>query len=62
MEDNREKGYVLLPYITKTVKTSINGETVWYANKWKNSLLKIKHFSIKPKHLKIEIMKSIEIK
>jgi len=52
MEDNREKGYVLMPYIIKTVKTSINGETAWYANKWKNLLLKIKHFFIKPKYLK----------
>ena len=52
MENNKEKGYVWLPYITKTVETSINGETVWYANKWKNLLLKIKHFFIKPKYLK----------
>ena len=52
MEENKEKGYVWLPYITKTVKTEINGETVWYANKWKNLLLKIKHFFIKPKYLK----------
>jgi len=46
MEDNREKGYVLLPYITKTVKTSINGEAVWYVNKWKNLQLRSK----KPTH------------
>ena len=52
VEENKEKGYVWLPYITKTVKTEINGETVWYANKWKNLLLKIKHFFIKPKYLK----------
>ncbi len=52
MENNNNKGYVWLPYITKTVKTSINGETVWYANKWKNLLLKIKHFFFKPKYLK----------
>ena len=50
MENNKDKGYVWLPYITKTVSTSINGETVWYANKWKNLLLKIKHFFIKPKY------------
>ena len=49
MEDNREKGYVWMPYIIKTLKTTVNGETVWYANKWKNLLLKIKHFFIKPK-------------
>lgn len=48
----KDKGYIWLPYITKTVKTTINGETVWYENKWKNLLLKIKHFFIKPKYLK----------
>jgi hypothetical protein len=52
MENNKDKGYVWLPYITKTVSTSINGEIVWYANKWKNLLLKIKHLFIKPKYLK----------
>lgn len=51
-KDNLEKGYILVPYITKTVKTTINGEVVWYANRWKNLLLKIKHFFIKPKYLK----------
>jgi hypothetical protein len=48
----KDKGYVWLPYITKIVSTSINGETVWYANKWKNFFLKIKHFFIPPKYLK----------
>lgn len=52
MEDNREKGCVWLPYKPKIVKTLVNGETVWYANKWKNLLLKIKNFFIKPKYLK----------
>lgn len=52
MENNKDEGIVWLPYITKTVSTSINGETVWYANKWKNLLLKIKCFFIKPKYLK----------
>lgn len=52
MENNKDKGYVWLPYITKTVKTDINGETVWYANKLKNLLLKVKHFIFKPKYLK----------
>ena len=51
-KDDLDKGYILVPYITKTVKTSINGETVWYANKWKNLFLKIKHFFVKPKYLK----------
>ena len=49
---SKEKGYVWLPYITKIVRTGINGETVWYDNKWKNLLLKIKRFFIKPKYLK----------
>lgn len=52
MENNKDKGYVWLPYITKTVRTDINGEPVWYSNKCKNLLLKIKHFFIKPKYLK----------
>ena len=42
MEDKKDKipvGYVWVPYTIKTVSTSINGETVWYANKWKNILL-----------------------
>jgi hypothetical protein len=52
MENNKDKGYVLFPYVIKIVSKSINGETVWYANKWKNLLLKIKHFFIKPKYLK----------
>jgi hypothetical protein len=36
----KESGIVWLPYVTKTVATSINGEVVWYSNKWKNFLLK----------------------
>jgi hypothetical protein len=47
-----EQGIVLLPYIIKNVRIEINGETVWHENKWKNLLLKIKHFFITPKHLK----------
>jgi hypothetical protein len=46
------EGYVLMPYTIKIVSTSINSETVWYLKKWKNLLLKIKHFFIKPKYLK----------
>ncbi len=37
---------------TVTTATSINGEVVWYKNKFKNLLLKIKHLFIKPKYLK----------
>lgn len=46
------KGYILAPYMIKTVSTSINGETVWYSNKWKILLLKIKFFFYKSKNLK----------
>ncbi len=53
--DNKETGIVWLPYITRAVKTDINGETVWHSNKWKNLLLKIKHFFIKPKYLNNDI-------
>lgn len=52
MEDYKDKGYIFLPYKIKTEKTEINGETVWYANKWKNLFLKIKIFFIKPKYIK----------
>lgn len=51
MENNKYKGYVYLPYVIKIVKTTINGETVWYANKMKNFLLKIKRFYYKSKNL-----------
>ena len=63
MKNNKDKGVVYLPYVTKIVSTSINGETVWYANKWKNLLLKIKHLFIKPKYLKnTHIYKKIKTK
>ena len=52
MDNNKDNGIVWLPYAIKVASTSINGETVWHANKWKNILLKIKHFFIKPKYLK----------
>jgi len=47
-----ENQIVYMPYILKTVSTSINGETVWYENKWKNLLLKIKRFFCKSKNFK----------
>ena len=50
MENNKDNEYVMSPYITKIVKTSVNGETMWYANKWKNTLLKLKHFFYKTKN------------
>jgi len=52
MGDFKEQGYFWAPYITKIVSTSINGETVWHSNKWKNFLLKIKWLFFKSKNLK----------
>jgi hypothetical protein len=49
MEEIENKGYIFVPYICKTISTSINNETVWYSNKWKNLFLRIKFFFIKPK-------------
>lgn len=47
-----KSGYFYVPYITKTVKTTINGVTVWHSNKLINFWLKIKFFFWKPKTLK----------
>lgn len=46
-----EQGYIFVPYIIVNVATSVNGEIVWYKNKWKNLGLKIKRLFIKSKHL-----------
>ncbi len=40
------------PYVLVTTKTTINGDVVWYKNKWKNFFLKIKHIFWKPKKFK----------
>jgi hypothetical protein len=49
-KESLEAGYVWAPYTIVNTSTSINGEVVWYKNKWKNFLLKIKHFFVgKPK-------------
>ena len=37
-----DKGIIYAPYIPIITATSINGEIIWYKNKWKNLLLKIK--------------------
>lgn len=51
MENNKD--IVFVPYIIDEPKsTDINGEVVWYRNKWKNLLLKIKRFFYKSKNLK----------
>jgi hypothetical protein len=47
-----EAGMIWVPWVPLTVSTTINGEVVWYKNKWKNLLLKIKFLFIKPKYLK----------
>jgi hypothetical protein len=47
-----KSGYIYAPYVTKTVKTSVNGVTVWYSNKMINLCLKIKFFFYTPKALK----------
>ncbi len=53
MENNKDKGIVFAPYIIDEPKsTDINGEVVWYHNKWKNLLLRIKRFFYKSKNLK----------
>jgi len=52
-------GPIFVPFILKTTKVDINGEIVWYANKWKNFLLKIKRIFIKPKHSKLIFKKKI---
>lgn len=45
-----KSGLIRAPYVSITNSTSINGETVWYRNKFKNFLLKIKFFFKKPKY------------
>jgi hypothetical protein len=48
-------GLIWVPWTSVVVATQINGEIVWYKNKWKNLLLKIKFLFIKPtyqRHLK----------
>jgi hypothetical protein len=49
---NGKAGYIYAPYTTKTVKTTVNGVTVWHSNKLINFWLKIKFFFWKPKTLK----------
>jgi hypothetical protein len=52
MENNKDNGFIYAPYIIDEPKqTDINGEVVWYRNKWKNLLLKIKRFFYKSKNV-----------
>lgn len=54
-QSNKTKtdGIVMAPFISRIDSVYINGEVTWYRNKWKNILLKIKHFFFKPKYLKL---------
>lgn len=47
-----EKGIIYIPYIFVVEKTTINNTVVWYRNRFKNILLKIKFFFYKPKSVK----------
>jgi len=51
-----DNGIIYAPYISVNNSTSINGETVWYRNKFKNFLLKVKFFFFKPKFFKSKII------
>jgi len=51
-KEDLPNGIIYVPYVIETNSTSINGITVWYKNKWKNLLLKIKFFFKKPNELK----------
>ncbi len=50
--NNGKSGYIYAPYVIKTVKTTVNGVTVWHSNKMINLWLKIKFFFWRPKTLK----------
>jgi hypothetical protein len=58
----KKPGYIWVPYIPINVSSSINGETVWYRNKFKNFILKIKHIFFKPKFLKKMVNSRYSIK
>ena len=40
------------PYVTKSIKTTVNSETIWHSNKIINMLLKLKRFFYKSKNFK----------
>lgn len=46
-QENKKNAYVYAPFIPITNSVDINGETVWYRNKFKNLLLKIKFLFVK---------------
>lgn len=43
---------IYAPYIMVCTSTTVNNEVVWYKNKWKNLLLKIKRYFFKSKNIK----------
>ena len=61
-ENNLGPGYVYAPYVIVNVATFINGEAVWYKNRWKNLGLKIRRLFIKPEYLKHVHPKTIKYK
>ena len=52
MEKTNANGIIFVPYICKTIKSDVNGETVWHSNKFINFLLKVKRLFYKSKNLK----------
>ena len=40
------------PYVNKSIKTTVNSETIWHSNKIINMLLKLKRFFYKSKNYK----------
>ena len=56
-----ESGMIFVPYIFKPIKTTVNNETVWHANKWKNLFLKVTHLFYKSKNYKTFIKYSKKI-
>lgn len=47
-----DQGIVYAPYTLQTSSTDVNGETVWYKNKWKNLWLKFKRLFYKSNNYK----------
>lgn len=48
-----EQGIVYAPYTLQTNLMDVNGEVVWYRNKWKNLWLKFKRLFYKSKNYKV---------
>ena len=50
--NDMKNGIIFVPYICKTVKSTINSETVWHSNRFINLLLRIRRFFYKSKNVK----------